>query len=76
MDLFILGHGLVYPACYFSIMGSLYLLKCSCLFELFLFMYILWSFVGHLDRYDKIPATIESKLFPFQREGVRYVLVI
>ncbi|XP_052107811.1 uncharacterized protein LOC107471641 [Arachis duranensis] len=26
------------------------------------------------DRYDKIPSYIESKLLPFQREGVRFIL--
>ncbi|KAK7363390.1 hypothetical protein VNO77_05532 [Canavalia gladiata] len=26
------------------------------------------------DRYDKIPSSIESKLMPFQREGVRFIL--
>ncbi|GMN55058.1 hypothetical protein TIFTF001_024180 [Ficus carica] len=26
------------------------------------------------DRYDKMPATVESKLLPFQREGVRFIL--
>ena len=26
------------------------------------------------DRYHKIPSFIESKLLPFQREGVRYVV--
>lgn len=25
------------------------------------------------DRYDKIPSYIETKLLPFQRDGVRYV---
>ncbi|PON93088.1 chromatin remodeling factor [Trema orientale] len=26
------------------------------------------------DRYDKMPASMESKLLPFQREGVRFIL--
>ncbi|KAL5538777.1 hypothetical protein UlMin_043917 [Ulmus minor] len=26
------------------------------------------------DQYDKMPATLESKLLPFQREGVRFIL--
>ncbi|KAF4350534.1 hypothetical protein F8388_014995 [Cannabis sativa] len=26
------------------------------------------------DRYDKIPTSIESKLLPFQRDGVRFIL--
>ncbi|XP_027330343.1 SWI/SNF-related matrix-associated actin-dependent regulator of chromatin subfamily A-like protein 1 isoform X2 [Abrus precatorius] len=26
------------------------------------------------DRYDKIPSYVESKLMPFQREGVRFIL--
>lgn len=26
------------------------------------------------DRYDNIPSYIESKLLPFQREGIRYVV--
>ncbi|MCH91386.1 SWI/SNF-related matrix-associated actin-dependent regulator of chromatin subfamily A-like protein 1-like, partial [Trifolium medium] len=26
------------------------------------------------DRYDKIPSYVESKLLPFQRDGIRFIL--
>lgn len=37
--------------------------------------YLFHNFFFSLEKYDQIPTHIESKLLPFQRDGVRYVAV-